>query len=792
MKISYNWLKDYIDVPWNWEELVERLTMAGLELEDAVDQQALFNGIVVGHVNIVEKHPNADRLRVCTVDIGDSTATIVCGAPNVAAGQLVPVCLPGKQLPDGTKIEETVIRGIQSSGMICSEAELGIGEDVSGILVIDAAATHGEPFAKQSGLDDIEIDFEVTPNRPDCLSIFGIAREVRALSGVELRPPTVALKEVGAAATDEVEIQVLASSMCPRYCARVVRNVELRPSPDWLTRRLNAVGLRPINNVVDITNYVLMELGHPLHAFDLDKLEGRRVLVRTAQDGEQVETLDGVTRALTPEILVIADAQKPIAVAGIMGGSNTEVADDTTNVLLESAYFHPGTVRNGRAILSMQSEASMRFERGADYHATSMALDRAAGLIADLCSGQVAPGMIDISVDFAPTRVDARLSRIRNLLSVNFEASRVVEILELLGCQVEIEADVLHVRVPSFRPDLQREVDLVEEVGRIHGYDRIESSTMITAPISFALNSNDAQQREIRQRLSGLGLDEVITNSIVDDTFLEFFDTSVDGPLTLSNPPTEDQSILRPSLVGSLLDVARRNFNQRADSVAIFEIGKCYYSIDEDYEVSEQMRLAGLWSGGASKSTWRRDQRDVDFLDLKGVVEILLADLNCEFSPAHVSWLRPGFAAAVTFQREELGFVGEVEPRLCLAFDIERKVFIFDLDFDHLASLRSDTKSNYYPLPRFPPIERDLAVVVSTDVSNGEVEFQILDSAPDLIETVELFDVYQGDQIPPNRKSLAYAIRLRSPEKTLADAEADAVMKTVLKNLEKSLGAKLR
>jgi len=793
MKITYNWLGEYVDIPWAWEELVERLTMSGLEMESAIDAGQRLHGIVVGKVQAVEKHPNADRLRVCTVDLGASVETIVCGAPNVESGQMVAVCLPGRCLPDGTQLENVKIRGVQSSGMICSAVELGIGEDATGILVLDAEVELGKPFAEQTGNDDVQIEFEVTPNRPDCLSVFGIAREVRVLSGAELRHPGRSLEEAGAPLSESVTIEIQDAEMCPRYCGRVIRNLQVGPSPDWLVRRLGAVGLRPINNVVDITNYVLMELGHPLHAFDLHKLENNQIFVRRARAGESVETLDGVCRELNPEILVIADGRKPIAVAGIMGGRNTEVGTETVDVLIESAYFHARTVRGSKATLGIQSEAATRFERGADFHAAPIALDRAAGLMAEICGGEVAPGMIDVvAADCASREIHARLSRIKKLLSVDFHDSRIVEILELLGCQVEQNGDDLSVIAPSFRPDLEREVDIVEEVGRVYGYGNIEGSAVVSSPIGSTFDSQIDVQRATRTRLSGLGLDEVISNSIVDDTGMNRFGVDADALIRLSNPPTEDQHLLRPTLVGSLLEVARRNFNQRASTVAVFELGACYQPGSDSDAVSEPVRLAGLWAGNASSSPWRKDHREVDLLDLKGIVETLLADLAPEFHPAEVPWLQPGCAASIASRGEQLGFLGQVEPKLCNAFDLERRVFIFELDFDKVATIWSGPKAAYDPLPKFPPIERDLAVVVPMHVGSGEVESHILGSSPELIEAVGLFDVYQGDQIPPDRKSLAYAIRMRSRAKTLEDSEADEVVEGALRQLAERVGAELR
>ena len=787
MKITYNWLKEYIDLTWDHVELIDRLTMTGLERESVEDLGTRYNGVVVGKVLECSQHPNADRLFVCEVDIGRATHTIICGASNVAAGQKVPVILPGYCLPDGTQIRKTKIRGLESAGMICSEVELDLGTDADGIIVLSPDLETGKPLSAQIGFDDVVIDFEVTPNRPDCLSIFGIAREVGALTDAKLKLPPHSVSESGPPISASISIEIEDPQSCPRYVGRVLRNVRVGPSPPWLQRRLQAIGLRPINNVVDVTNYVLMELGHPLHAFDLRKLEESRIVVRRARDGEMLETLDGVCRELRSEILVVADGQRPVAVAGIMGGSNSEVTEETVDILLESACFSASRVRRAKSLLSLQTEASMRFERGVDFAIPPLAIDRAAHLISALGDGRVARGRLDVCpAPLQPTRIGARVTRINRLLNTDLNAGTICHILKRLGCGIERDGEVLTVVAPSFRPDLQREVDLVEEVGRIYGYEHIAASSVARGPLGTTTDRQLKLQSSIRRRLAGLGLDEVVSNTIIERKWLELLDCDQDSVINLANPPTENQGIMRPSLIPSLLDIARRNFNQRAATVAIFELGKCFA------QAQETLRLAGLWAGRSAASSWQADHREVEIWDLKGLLETFLDSLALSFVPTNRVLFRRGQGVQVRINDQLVGFLGTVAPALSSAFDIERPVYIFDLDFRILAQHWNLHASTFRPLPKFPPLERDLAVVLDNSVGGAEVVAQIRAAAPLLIESVEPFDLYRGDQIADGRKSLTFSIRLRSSEKTLKDEEADRVMEIILKRLQEAFGAQLR
>ncbi len=792
MKITYNWLKEYVDFDWDWPELAERLTMAGLAFEGVEDLGARYEGVVIGRVNACRPHESADRLTVCQVDVGTGVNTIVCGAPNVAAGQTVAVALPGTALPGGMRIKKVKIRGVASEGMLCAEDELGLGDSHDGIVVLDEDLPVGTPFAAATGLGDVVLDFEVTPNRPDCLSLLGIAREVHALTGNPLRFPNAQVPESGPATAADVRIDIEAPDDCPRYVGRIVRGVEVGPSPQWLQRRLQAVGQRPINNIVDITNYVLLELGHPLHAFDLGALAQRRIVVRRARSGETLELLDGTECQLDEEMLVIADGTRPQALAGVMGGVHSQVSATTADILLESAYFAPSRVRLARSRLGLFTEAATRFERGADWDAPAQAMDRAARLIAELAGGAVAPNPLDAYPRPSQRRqIPLCVERTNQLLATELAPAAIVQILERLGCRVE-SGGPLAVTAPSFRPDLTRPADLIEEVGRIYGFDRIEGRQEASGPWITRRDPEIAFRQVARQRLLGLGLDEVVSNAIVESRWLELAGAAGQAA-RLANPPTETQDALRTTLGPSLLDVARRNFNQRAAGVAIFELGKCFVaSAEKDARPGESWHLAALWSGRVSASPYQADAREADFFDLKGLLEALVGEGDLRFTRADRPECRSGYAACVSLGGQPLGWLGQVSAGLCAAFDLERQVHIFEISFAALVRHWHGRERSFAALPKFPPIERDLAVVVRADTATAELIATMRDSAPRLVESIEVFDLYQGDQIEAGHKSVAFAIRLRDREQTLQDAQADAAISSMLEGLAARFGARLR
>ena len=793
MKVSLKWLREYVEVDWTVDEFIERLTMSGLEQESVEDLSAALAGIIVGKVVSRQQHPNADRLSVCQVDVGDGALprTIVCGAPNVDAGQTVPVVLPGQRLPDGSKIGKAKLRGVASEGMICSEVELGLGDDGSGIMVLPDDWEAGAPFAQAAGLDDVIIDFEVTPNRPDCLSVVGIAREVAALAQVELKLPHTELPTTGAPVDTATGVTIEDPQGCGRYVARVIRGIQVGPSPRWLQDRLRALGQRPINNVVDVTNYVMLELGQPLHAFDLQRLDENRIVVRRSRPGETLRTLDGEVRELADDgLLVIADGSAPVAVAGVMGGADSEVTDESTDILLESAHFDARLIRRGARSLGMHTEASARFERGADWDIPDRASQRAAALIAEITGGQVAPGVIDVWPGKGKRQtVSLRPERAAKLLALPLDGGICHAILERLGCEVEeTDGDRLEVLVPSFRPDLEREIDLVEEVGRIYGYAHVPVSETVHGPLPGVAGGNYDEQRRLRRALIGLGLDEAITSSIVADTWAERA-----GPVgcRLTNPPAEGISCMRNSLLPGLLDVARRNLRQRATGVSFFEVGRVFLADPKGHR--EKLHVAGVVAGQIAASPWRSDSHTADFLDLKGIVEALLRDVHgVLYESIDTPLLRLGHAAQVMVDGHYLGMLGQADADLAASFDLTHDAFMFELDCGSLFEALAARPVAYRPLDRFPPIERDLAVVLDDQVPAEHVAAEIRTVAAELLEDVRLFDVYSGDQVEGGKRSLAFSLRLRSPDRTLEDKDADAVVEQVLQRLQISFEAQQR
>lgn len=790
MKITTKWLAEYIDCEWDWQELVDRLTISGLEFEGVDHLAQRFEGVVVGHVVECERHPNADRLSVCNVDIGEGINTIVCGAPNVASGQKVAVALPGCTLSGDFTIKKAKIRGIESLGMICAEDELGLGDNHDGIMVLDGDLEPGTPFAAAVGLDDIVLDFEVTPNRPDCLSVVGIAREVRALTGNPLSLPSCDVSGQGAPCSDDLNISIEHPKDCPRYVGRVIRDVKVGPSPQWLQRRLQAVGQRPINNIVDITNYVLLELGQPLHAFDLHKLSGRQIVVRRALETESIETLDGVERKLDSDALVIADRERPVALAGIMGGANSEVDEQTTDIVLESAYFEASRIRQAKAQLGLHTEASARFERGADWDLCLRAANRAAMLIAEYAGGHIATEAIDVyPVPQSTKPISLRLDKANKLLATHLSPVEAQSILESLDCRLENDGEDMRVTPPSFRPDLLREADLVEELGRIYGYDRIPGSQRANGPWLTQLAPALHWRKVARQRMADIGLDEILSNTIVDASWEQQIEATC--AVELANPPTEAQSLLRTRLLPSLLEVARRNFNQRARSLALFELGKCFSAqLAKTALPGETWNIAALYAGPLSTTTWQGPPRDMDFYDLKGALERLADGIPLHFEPVSFPGYRPGHSASVSLDGEPIGHIGQVAPNLCAAFDIETAVYIFELNFASLVDAWQQHRPAFAQLPKFPAAERDLSVVVRDDVSHSAIAQEII--AGSLVENVEFFDLYEGDPIESGHKSLSFSIRLRHPERTLKDKQADAAINEILKKLQKRFGAHLR
>lgn len=813
MRVSFNWLRDYVDIDLSPEELAERLTLQGLAVDEVIRLGAGINGVVVGKVLEVTPHPNADRLRVCLVDVGaagngvgkpvaENVRQIVCGAPNVAAGQTVPVALPGAVLPGGLRIEERPLRGVRSQGMICSAQELDLAEESAGIMVLPDDWPAGVDFQAAAGLDDAILVLDLTPNYAmHCQSMLGVAREVAALLDRPVRLPEFRLAEADEPASAAVSVEIQAPDLCSRYIARVIRGVRVGPSPEWLRKRLEAAGMRSVNNVVDVTNYVMLETGQPLHAFDYAKIRGRRIVVRRAGDGERLITLDGAERELAGEDLVIADEEGAVAVAGVMGGLDSEVGADTVDIMLESAHFDNLAVRRTARRLGLHSEASGRFEKGVDPNGCLFAADRAAALIRELAGGTVLAGAVDVyPAPALPRRISLRPDRVNALLGTRLDEAEMTAILRRLGLEVAAGQGCLAVTVPTRRPDIEGEADLAEEIARIYGYNRIPV-TFPRSPVEPAPAGVERGLLEAaREVCLGAGLNEVLTFSFMSPEAWDRMSLPADDPLrravTVANPLSEDQRVMRTSLLPLLLDAVAANVRHRTTDVAIFEIGRVYRPkrLPMDELPEERLMLGIAMTGNLEPPTWRAPARPADFFVLKGLVEALLERLGvagAAFVPGQPPSFHPGRAASLIVDGRAVGVVGEAHPSVQAAYDLPGRVYLAELDLTEIIAFASPWRP-YRPLPRYPAADRDLAFALPIDIPAGRVAEVIRHSAGDLLSDLRLFDVYQGEQVEPGWRSLAYALTYQAPDRTLTDAEVESVHNRVRQALQNELGARLR
>jgi len=802
VKISVKWLGEYVALPASVEELSRRLTAVGLEIEGVERPGEGLRGVVVAQIKESVQHPNADKLSVTKVDRGGAELLqVVCGAKNFKVGDKVPLATVGTKLPNGVEIKQAALRGVDSSGMLCSAKELGLSEDSAGLLILPPELKPGTPIAEALGMDDVVLEVNVTPNRPDALSHLGVAREVAVATGGTLRPPEPKLAESGAPASDKARVRIEDAGRCPRYAARVIENVKIGPSPQWLQDRLKACGVRPISNVVDVTNFVLLEYGQPLHAFDLDKVAGQEIVVRTARPGEKMKTLDGKERALSPEDLLICDRDRAQALAGVMGGEDSEVSAGTTRVLLESAHFQPSSVRRTAKRHGLHTEASHRFERGADLDAVVPAVDRAAALIAELAGGTVAPGRIDVYPQpQPPRRVTLRYERVERLLGVAIPEADCRRILGTLGFRaVEEGSGRTTFEVPRARVDVEREEDLLEELARVYGYDnipaRLPRSMAELRPEPVAAEA----ERRAHQALSGAGLSEVVNYSFVTPRTLEVLGGK-EQPVALLNPLSVEQSVMRTSLLPGLLENLSRSVRHQVEKVAVYELGRAYFRDPEGGQgqkpaAREVPRLAGLVWGLRGGRSWTQKEARMDFFDAKGALEAVLQALHVEgvrFVAAEAPAYHPRACARVELaDGTVLGHVGELHPRVIKALDLPRDVFAFEVDTAPLYAAAQLVPA-YEGLPRFPAVLRDLAVVVPLELRNEEVRRVILEVGGPLVEDALIFDVYTGKPIPEGRKNVAYAIRYRSPERTLTDAEVSEAHQRIISEVNQRLGGALR
>lgn len=816
MNVTLNWLKDYIDFEFSPGELADRLTMLGVEVEAIKQLGAGLERVVVGKVNAVGPHPNADKLVLCQVDIGEAEELqIVCGAPNVREGMLAPVATIGATLPIGLTIKSAKLRGAVSQGMLCSEKELGFSEDAAGLMELPTDISVGTPLIAALGLDDVMFELEITPNRPDCLSLIGVAREIRAETGNPLKLPSVDLQENETDIRDLTSVTIDAPDLCLRYAARVIQGVSVGESPAWLRQRLESVGIGVVNNIVDITNFVLMEYGQPLHAFDYHKLTDvkygltsctlRRIVVRRAAAGEKLTTLDETDRELTADMLVIADAEKPVALAGIMGGYDSEITETTCDVLLESAYFNPSSIRATAKALGMNTEASYRFERGADPGVVLAALDRAAELIAELAGGTVCKGTVDVYPGKQPlTEIKLRPDRVNFVLGTEIEKSEMEQILMRLGfdvrssrhtpCAVNAEENY-QVTVPTFRSDITREIDLIEEIARVYGYYNIPT-TLPKGDIPVPTpNPKVEVRRRIKRFLLAAGMMEAVNYSFCDPNCFEKVRLPSDSPLCrtlqLRNPLSPEMSVLRTTLVPGLLENTQYNRNHQINAIALFEIGGVFV---QDCNHKEPERVAGVIAGQIGDGVYGNLYRDPDFFDIKGLVEGMLGVCGITeytLQKTDVPTFHPGRNAEVLLADTRIGTFGEAHPEVLENYDLPYKAYLFEFDLEALVSATVFSR-RFEPISIYPKVERDLAIVVGKDVLSDMPIELIYTTGGELVELVRLFDVYEGEQVPEGKKSLAYTIVYHSAAETLTDKAVNALHKQVVEHLHQELGAELR
>jgi len=824
MRVPFSWIKDYVNWSGTVEELAEVLTMSGTEVEGidwvgAPRDPENLSRFVVGKVLTKEKHPNADKLNLCTVEVGEKNGgvrQIVCGAHNFAAGDTVPVSLSGAVLENGLKLKKANLRGIESDGMIMSEQELGYEEKSAGIAVLPDAWIVGAPLQDYLPVSEAVLELELTSNRPDCFSIYGIAREVAAAARLELAPPPIAAPAAfgGAPAAEAIAVEIADPDLCPRYVATVIRGVTIGESPAWLKARLTHAGMRPINNVVDVTNYVMLGWGQPLHAFDAGKIRGGKLIARRAGSGEKIVTLDGVERTLDDQMLVIADVERALVIAGVFGSVDAEIDEHTTDIVLEAANFAGPSILRTELHTGIRSEASNRFEKGIDPNLAPGGLDFADRLFAELCDGTVAPGMVDAGgVPPAPLALSYRPARTETLLGYAVPAAEQAGILRRLECVVDETGDAWSVTPATFRPDLIREVDLVEEVGRIAGYG-LAPETLPRHTTAGGLTKVQQVRRAIRGALAGCGLDEVITYSFIAPDALAPLGLS-DGdvrlePVRLSNPMSAEQSVMRTMLLPGLLGAVRDNMDRLNDPPNLFEIGKVYlwdetvpapaHAAEPGAMLPHEPEAVGIvLSGPLEIENWTGSGRATDFYTLKGCVDALLASagLSGEYGPlgdsaVHFPYLHPGKSALVSVKGAGgTGVLGQLRPDVAAAYGLEDvAVYLASLNGHFVeAALRTTA---FRDLGTYPPAEQDLAVVVGRDVPAAAVVEQASRAGGKLVRSVRVFDVYEGDQVPADKRSLALRVVMRSPERTLNEKDIAGVRAKILKALEREFQAGLR
>ncbi len=802
MKISINWLKHYIDTDLTVDQIEEKLTLTGLEVEGVEHIGSKLPGVVVGKVLTCENHPNADRLKVCTVDIGSEEVSIICGAPNVAAGQTVPVATVGTTLPVTDKegnhltLRKAKIRGVYSHGMICAEDELGLSNDHSGIMVLDDGLKTGTPLSEVLSLyEDDVLEIGLTPNRPDAASHIGTARDLAAVENKNLKKPEVKIPDAGSEVGKKLSVVIRNPEKCHRYVAKIIENVTITDSPDWLKNRLKAIGLRPVNNVVDATNFVLHEMGQPLHAFDYDRVTGKKIVVQSYLQKRTFTTLDDVEREVPAGGLFICDGEKPVALAGIMGGGNSEIHEGTKNVLLESAYFEPVGIRKTSKALALQTDASYRFERGIDPNITLVAAERCAQIIADIAGGSIVIGYIDEHPVVTSTKeLSLRISYLNKVLGTSFNIDEAVDILNRLEIEAtKKDGDTIGCIVPTFRPDIEREIDLVEEVARIFDYNKIPAPEFVRyirpAPLPFL----ETFTNQVKTAARSLGFHEIFSNSLLPEKAAKFSENDKDIIPTL-NPISKDQALLRPDLLYGFLRSVAWNFNRSTESVRFFEVGNIFQHGEKGTYIENVLEethiLLGL-SGLKHVEHWRTEPGQYTFFDLKGSIKSFIELLG--LSNYLIERQKDNTSLLYFLDGQQVGFLRRISDDYCKYFEIDTPAFAAEFSLTRLAEFLDKKSDNIYEeIPKFPPIDYDIAFVLNKGTSAGDLENTIREAAGSRLIGLRVFDVYEGESIGKDKKSIAYRLLFLDKSKTLTISDVEPIIQKITKLAEQRFSAKLR
>jgi phenylalanyl-tRNA synthetase beta chain len=801
MKVSYNWLKEFIKLPLTAEETAEKLTLIGLEVEEIEDFGSSLEGVIVGEILEVRNHPNADRLQVCDVNLGDMKTQIVCGAKNVAAGQKVPVATVGSTLPikldDGSflKIKKAKLRGEVSEGMICAEDELGLGTDHDGIMVLDDNLRVGSPISEVFDLyEDTIIDIAITPNRPDATCHLGVARDLSAALNLELNKPEIKSGKT-VQDSDDITIKIENAEKCPRYVGKMVRGVEIKESPRWLQNKLKAIGVRPVNNVVDVTNYVMYELGQPLHAFNYSTIRGKEIVVKDYDKEIEFETLDHAKRKCSPGTLFICDGEGPVAIAGVMGGVDSEVSDDTTDILIESAYFDPGFIRKTAKEQSLQTDASYRFERGIDPNLQAIAAERAAQLIKEVAGGSISKETIDIHpTKTEPNQLTLRKSYVNKLLGTDFNTSTICNILEGLELnEVSKDEEKITYAIPTFRPDLEREVDLIEEVGRLFDYNKIPSPKHGIYVSSEAINEWEKLNQKIRETAQQLGLREIYSNSLISEKDAALYG-DLEAMISALNPLNKDNSTLRPSLLHGFMKSASYNFNRKAPAVRFFELGHVFNKDEKGtyYQgIKEEVHILFGLAGLKQQESWSKEAESYSVFDLKALVNAFFTKLGVA---DHINSKAANEYTLDYFWGDiNIGSVSLPSEDLKKAYGFDQNAFIAEFSVTTIAeALKVIPAHKFKPVPKFPVFEFDFAVIVPQEITAGDLMDVIKNKAGNQLESIDIFDVFEGESIGEESKSLAFRLHFLDPNKTLNIKEVEPIIQRIVKSLEKDFSAKLR